>query len=49
VKVRANGAVGVSENVIEASWLPLADTFEYKLFKDAEASPPRPRCRGRYG
>jgi len=26
--------VGVSENVIEASWLALVDSFEYKLFKD---------------
>jgi len=29
--------VGVSENVIEASWLALVDSVEYKLFKDAEA------------
>lgn len=29
------GTVGVSENVIEASWLALVDSFEYKLFKDA--------------
>ena len=28
--------VGVSENLIEASWLALVDSFEYKLFKDAE-------------
>ncbi len=27
--------VGVSENVIEASWLALVDSVEYKLFKDA--------------
>ena len=31
------GTVGVSENVIEASWLALVDALEYKLFKDAEA------------
>ena len=31
------GTVGVSENVIEASWLALVDAFEYKL----------PRTRGR--
>ena len=31
------GTVGVSENVIEASWLALADAFEYKLAKDAGA------------
>ena len=31
------GTVGVSENIIEASWLALCDSFEYKLFKDAES------------
>ena len=31
------GTVGVSENIIEASWLALADAFEYKLFKDEES------------
>lgn len=30
------GTVGVSENVIEASWLALVDSIEYKLFKDSE-------------
>src|SRR5438552_1302377 len=30
------GTVGVSENIIEASWRALADSFEYKLFKDEE-------------
>ena len=29
--------VGVSENIIEASWLALVDSVEYKLFKDEEA------------
>jgi 2-isopropylmalate synthase len=29
------GTVGVSENVIEASWLALIDAFEHKLSKDA--------------
>jgi 2-isopropylmalate synthase len=33
------GTVGVSENVVEASWLALVDSFEYKLFKDAEGGP----------
>jgi 2-isopropylmalate synthase len=28
------GTVGVSENIIEASWLALVDAFEYKLYKD---------------
>ncbi|MFO0843543.1 MAG: citramalate synthase [Gemmataceae bacterium] len=32
------GTVGVSENIIEASWLALADAVEYKLFKDEEGS-----------
>jgi 2-isopropylmalate synthase len=37
------GTVGVSENVIEASWLALVDSFEYKLAKDAgDVSLPRP-------
>jgi hypothetical protein len=26
--------VGVSKNIIEASWLALVDSVEYKLFKD---------------
>ncbi len=30
------GTVGVSENIIQASWLALTDSFEYKLFKDEE-------------
>ncbi len=30
--------VGVSENVIEASWLALVDSVEYKLYKDAETT-----------
>jgi 2-isopropylmalate synthase len=30
------GTVGVSENIIEASWLALADSIEYKLFQDEE-------------
>ncbi len=28
------GTCGVSENIIEASWIALVDSFEYKLFKD---------------
>lgn len=28
------GSVGVSENVIEASWMALVDSIEYKLYKD---------------
>ncbi|HEY1858992.1 MAG TPA: alpha-isopropylmalate synthase regulatory domain-containing protein, partial [Gemmataceae bacterium] len=37
------GTVGVSENIIEASWLALADSIEYKLFKDEEREPQRHR------
>jgi 2-isopropylmalate synthase len=32
------GTVGVSENIIEASWLALVDSFEYKLFMTEEES-----------
>lgn len=28
------GTVGVSENIIEASWIALIDSFQYKLMKD---------------
>jgi len=28
------GTIGVSENIIEASWIALVDSFEYKLYKD---------------
>src|SRR5690606_91085 len=34
------GTIGVSENVIEASWMALVDSFEYKLLKDELASKP---------
>lgn len=30
--------VGVSENIIEASWLALVDSVDYKLYKDGELS-----------
>ena len=32
------GTVGVSENVIEASWQALVDSIEYKLLKDQQSS-----------
>ena len=32
------GTVGVSENIIEASWLALVDAIEYKLYKDESES-----------
>ncbi|MGC9454904.1 MAG: citramalate synthase [Phycisphaerae bacterium] len=40
------GSVGVSENIIEASWLALVDAVEYKLLKDPheadrQEQPPR--------
>ena len=28
------GTIGVSENIIEASWIALVDSIEYKLYKD---------------
>jgi len=31
------GTVGVSENIIEASWLALVDAIEFKLCKDEQA------------
>ena len=31
------GSVGVSENIIEASWMALVDSIEYKLYKDEQA------------
>ena len=34
------GTVGVSENIIEASWIALVDSIEYKLYKDAASSDP---------
>ncbi len=36
------GTVGVSENLIEASWLALVDSLEYKLFKDEERAGENP-------
>jgi 2-isopropylmalate synthase len=40
------GTVGVSENVIEASWIALVDSFEYKLWKDEEQRGERGERRG---
>lgn len=34
------GTVGVSENIIEASWLALVDSIEYKLARDQRAAVP---------
>lgn len=35
------GTIGVSENIIEASWLALVDAIEYKLAKDEGGPGPR--------
>ncbi|MBI5016399.1 MAG: citramalate synthase [Deltaproteobacteria bacterium] len=35
------GTVGVSENIIQASWESLVDSIEYKLLRDEEKSPDR--------
>ncbi|MBI3467286.1 MAG: citramalate synthase [Planctomycetes bacterium] len=43
------GTVAVSENIIEASWLALADSFEYKLFKDLEGPEGRLPAQLAYG
>jgi len=32
------GTIGLSENIIEASWQALLDSFEYKLLKDIETN-----------
>jgi len=37
--VRQWGTVGVSENIIEASWQALLDSVEYKLYEDLARSP----------
>jgi 2-isopropylmalate synthase len=39
------GTVGVSENIIEASWIALVDSFEYKLFKDDGLKSSTPRAK----
>jgi 2-isopropylmalate synthase len=39
------GTVGVSENIIEASWIALVDSFEYKLYKDEGKKSPAPKNR----
>ena len=42
--------VGVSHNVIEASWQALADAIDYKLYKDRrarEGHPAAPPATGR--
>jgi hypothetical protein len=41
------GTVGVSLNVIEASWQALVDSFEYKIYKDAKPAAPKRAKRRR--
>jgi 2-isopropylmalate synthase len=41
------GTVGVSLNVIEASWQALVDSFEYKIYKDAKRGRGRGKTKGR--
>ncbi|WP_068137264.1 citramalate synthase [Roseimaritima ulvae] len=36
------GTIGVSENIIEASWKALVDAFEYKLHKSKTSTPQQP-------
>lgn len=44
------GTIGVSENIIEASWLALVDAIEYKLYKDQDFERPQePQLRGSSG
>ncbi|OGP67136.1 MAG: citramalate synthase [Deltaproteobacteria bacterium RBG_13_53_10] len=38
--VQTWGTVGVSENIIEASWQALVDSIDYKLLKEEEGAPP---------
>ena len=38
------GTIGVSENIIEASWLALVDAIEFKLYKDEIAVHPGKRA-----
>jgi 2-isopropylmalate synthase len=39
------GTVGVSENIIEASWIALVDSYEYKLCKDEETRQQAPAAK----
>ena len=39
------GTVGVSENIIEASWEALVDSVEYTLFRDEKRGPRKKRSR----
>ncbi len=41
------GTVGVSENILEASWKALTDGLEYKLLSDEDRARKKPRPRAR--
>ncbi len=38
------GSVGVSVNIIEASWQAISDAIEYKVLRHAEETAERPQC-----
>jgi 2-isopropylmalate synthase len=39
--------VGVSHNVIEASWQALVDAIDFKLYQDGKRKPPRKSKSGK--
>ncbi len=41
------GTVGVSENMIEASWMALIDAFDHKLAKDTRVTAKSPLVEAR--
>jgi len=43
------GTVGVSHNLIEASWQALVDSLDYKLYKDGKGTAHQPRRAARAG
>ena len=43
------GTVGVSHNLIEASWQALVDALDYKLYKDSKNATRQPMHAARGG
>jgi 2-isopropylmalate synthase len=43
--VQTWGTVGVSENIIQASWQALVDSIEYKLLKEKNGESPNSKHR----
>ena len=43
------GTVGVSHNLVEASWQALVDSLDYKLYKDGRSGGARPAGDGAGG